>query len=224
MKRTERVRTKRLTICPLTDEELRAKRDGENDPEMKKAYSEMLEGCIAHPDERIWYTEWCIRQKDGTPVGGICFKGTEQLYEVEIGYGIDEAYRGNGYASEAVGAMVNWAFSQSEKLYYVMAEVGDGNEGSLNVLKKNGFVATARGEEGMRYERVRESVSMIGMFMCFGLSIGMSFGAAVFHNPAIGMCFGLALGVPAGALLDSYRAKSRSEAETAHRKHYGLIE
>lgn len=223
MKRTETVRTKRLTICPMTDEELHAKRDGETDPETKNAYSEMLAGCEAHPDERIWYTDWCIRLKDGTPIGGIGFKGTACFAEVELGYAIDEAYRGNGYASEAVRAMVDWAFSRSEEIFYVMAEVIDGNEVSIRVLEKNGFSAVIRGKEGMRYARTREQTSMSGVFLCFGMAFGTSIGS-MFHNMALGMSFGILGGLALGACLDSAAKKRQAEAERIHREHYGLTE
>ena len=41
-----------------------AKSQKESDPEMKQAYTEMLEGCLSNPDKRIWYAIWNMELKD----------------------------------------------------------------------------------------------------------------------------------------------------------------
>lgn len=51
-----RVETERMYLYPLSDEEMRLVIEKESDPEMKQAYTEMLEGSLSHPDNRIWYT------------------------------------------------------------------------------------------------------------------------------------------------------------------------
>ena len=42
------------------------------DEEMKQAYEEMLQGCIASPSTRIWNAVWYMELKEskGTIVGG----------------------------------------------------------------------------------------------------------------------------------------------------------
>jgi len=62
----------------------------------------MLEGCLAHPGEWDWYAMWMIEKSDGTHIGDLCFKGIEAGRNPEIGYGILEEYRGQGFATEAV--------------------------------------------------------------------------------------------------------------------------
>ena len=41
----------------------------EQDEELKKAYSEMRDGCLQHPDQWDWYAIWMIEKTDGR--GGI---------------------------------------------------------------------------------------------------------------------------------------------------------
>ena len=82
----------------------------ETDEELKKAYSEMLEGCLAHPEEWDWYAMWMIEKTGGTHIGDLCFKGIEEGRNPEIGYGILEEYRGQGFATEAVKRTLKWAF------------------------------------------------------------------------------------------------------------------
>ena len=50
----------------------------EQDEELKKAYSEILEGCLRHPDQWDWYVVWMIEKTDGTHVGDLCFKGLRE--------------------------------------------------------------------------------------------------------------------------------------------------
>lgn len=120
---------------------------------LKKAYSEMLNGCLAHPDQWVWYALWMIELKDGTHIGEFCFKGISEEGIVEIGYGITSDYQGCGYATEAVGALVNWALMQTGILC-IKAEVEETNIASLKVLKKLGFTQTKeKGNEGLLFIR-----------------------------------------------------------------------
>ena len=99
--------TDRLRIYPASREQMEAFIAAETDAELKKAYTEMLEGCLRHPDQWEWFAMWMIELRDGTHIGDLCFKGLDANGMAEIGYGILEEYHGQGYAAEAVGAAVN---------------------------------------------------------------------------------------------------------------------
>ena len=61
-----RVETERMYLYPLSDEEMRLIIEKESDPEMKQAYTEMLEGSFSNPDKRIWYATaiyWQLSKK-----------------------------------------------------------------------------------------------------------------------------------------------------------------
>ena len=118
---------------------------------LREAYTEMLNGALAHPNERAWYAIWMIALRNGTHVGELCFKGVSPDGAVEIGYGIDESFEGHGYATEAVNAVTAWAFQQ-DGIARIEAEAEEENVASLRVLEKSGFVPTGeRGEEGPRF-------------------------------------------------------------------------
>ena len=147
------IETERLFLYPISDEEMQTIIDNEKDPEMKKAYSEMLQGCLDSPKDRVWYATWNMELKNEpkTIVGDLCFKGITDDGMVEIGYGLKEGYCGNGYMTEAVRAMTEWAISQ-DKVSRVEAETDPDNQPSKNVLAKVGFVPTGEmGEEGPRF-------------------------------------------------------------------------
>ena len=69
----------------------------------------------------------------------------------EIGYGISKEYRNNGYAAEAVKAVLKWAFD-NPGVIAVEAETDPENAASKRVLEKCGFTFNGEmGEEGLRY-------------------------------------------------------------------------
>ena len=118
---------------------------------LKAAYTEMLNGCLRHRDQWEWYAIWMIERKDGTHIGELCFKGLSAEGIAEIGYGISEEYQNNGYATEAVKSVLEWAFSHPE-VVAVEAETDPDNTASKRVLEKCGFVLNGViGEEGPRW-------------------------------------------------------------------------
>ncbi|QVK20730.1 GNAT family N-acetyltransferase [Mycoplasmatota bacterium] len=58
-----------------------------------------------------WFA-WIVAEKEtGHIVGDVGFKGApNELGDVEIGFGIDSAFRRRGYATEAALALMKWAF------------------------------------------------------------------------------------------------------------------
>lgn len=150
----EEIQTERLRILPLSLAELQAlvnqyKCDA---PELSQAYGEMLYHCQEYPDQFLWYTSWKFCKKESaTVVGYAGFKGLSNGKHVEIGYGVDAQYEGNGYATEGVKGLCQWAFS-TDQVTFIEAETEPDNAASQKVLQKNGFIATGKnGEEGPRF-------------------------------------------------------------------------
>ena len=144
--------TERLFLIPLRTDALQGLIDRTADPELADAYRDMQNGCIAHPDQWLWYTAWGIYQNDsGDWVGDLCFKGLPENGHPEIGYGISPEFQGQGYATEAVRAACRWALAQPG-VAAVEAETEPANAASQAVLRKVGFVPTGTvGKEGPRF-------------------------------------------------------------------------
>ena len=145
--------TARLLLYPISEEEMRLLIVQEKDVVLKQAYSEMLQGCIDEPEKRIWHILWFIelKSKKGTVVGDLSFKGLNANGMVELGYGLRDGYCGNGYMTEAVKAITEWALSQ-DGVNYVEAETSPENTASQRVLAKAGFIPTGdNGDEGPRF-------------------------------------------------------------------------
>lgn len=149
------IETKRLVIYPASREQMEALIASETNDELRKAYQEMLAGCLKAPDRWEWHAMWMIELKDGTHIGELCFKGLEADGTAEIGYGIAEEYRGRGYATEAVKAVSARAF-EYPAVTAVTAETAADNTASQRVLEKCGFAASGEnGEEGPRFILLR---------------------------------------------------------------------
>ena len=145
------IRTERLTIYSASQEQMEAMIASEQNEELKKAYTEMLEGCLRHPDQWDWYAMWMIEKTDGTHIGDLCFKGLREDGIAEIGYGILEEHQGQGYATEAVQAACHWAFLHPD-VRSLEAETDAENAASQRVLEKCGFRPNGTfGEEGPRF-------------------------------------------------------------------------
>ena len=147
------IETNRLKIYSASKEQMEAFIAAQSVEVLKEAYAEMLDGCLAHPDQWEWYAIWMIELKYGVHIGELCFKGIDESGSTEIGYGIAEDYRGCGYAAEAVRAAVSLALEQ-DTINCVTAEVDKDNTSSVRVLEKSGFEQSAEiGEEGPIYRK-----------------------------------------------------------------------
>ncbi len=145
--------TERLKVHVASQEEMEQFIAGQTEEELIKAYREMLDGYLAHPEQGEWYAIWMVTRHDGLQVGDLCFKGLNVDGSVEIGYGINGEFQGRGYATEAVSAAVDWALKQ-DGVMRVEAEAEPDNIASQRVLVNCGFVPTGTvGEEGPRYVR-----------------------------------------------------------------------
>ena len=149
------VESERLSIVPRDLEAMKQLFEEEADDDMKLAYADMLAAMRDLPGREEWGTEWAITLKTGELVGGICFKGEPDAEgSVEIGYGIKGEHQHQGYATEAVGAMLRWALEQ-EGVKKICAQTDLRNIISQRVLIRNGFLRDGFGDEGPRFVYVK---------------------------------------------------------------------
>ena len=124
----------------MSDAEIEALIERTPSDELRAAYGEMLSGGKSDPENRVWYAPWSMVLKDAQEyVGDLGFKGPVKKHAVEIGYGVLPEYEGQGYTTEAVQAMTQWAFQQKD-VVFVEAETDPENKASQRVLEKCGFV------------------------------------------------------------------------------------
>lgn len=80
------------------------------------------------------------KQDPASLIGTIGFWRIEKHnYRAEIGYMLDSAHHRQGLMQEAIGAVLDYGFSDLQ-LHSVQANVNPGNAASARMLEKNGFV------------------------------------------------------------------------------------
>ncbi len=156
MRDTTGIKTSRLDLKPLNQEQLRNYLDREEifirgigpasriilTPALRKAIQmKLLKLAQASRHDSVWITYWLIKvPPEGFGAGMIGFKGCpDQNGEVEIGYGIDPAYRNLGYTTEAVRGMIRWAFGDPRCLRIIAPDTLRSNLASNRVLEKVGM-------------------------------------------------------------------------------------
>jgi [ribosomal protein S5]-alanine N-acetyltransferase len=125
-----------------------------NDENSQRYFLASLEQ--AGPEDAGWNLWFCVRREPRALVGGAGFKGRPQDGVVEIGYSMLESEQRRGYCTEAVRALIGWAFSHPE-VKMVIAHTLPELKPSIRVMEKCGFVFAGYGplEEGVqtvRYE------------------------------------------------------------------------
>lgn len=80
-----------------------------------------------------------VELRDGTYVGdvGLFYMAPAQHRSIELGFSFAPAHQGNGYATEAARALVDWAFSVG--LHRVYGRLEPRNVASARVLEKLGM-------------------------------------------------------------------------------------
>jgi RimJ/RimL family protein N-acetyltransferase len=97
-----------------------------------------LERMRSRPSGRSWCIRAIVRDQDDELIGHSGFHGPpEDVGRAEIGYNVLEPFRRNGYATETVQSLVEWARRQGERVVY--ASISPSNSASIGVVTKLGF-------------------------------------------------------------------------------------
>jgi len=130
------ITTQRLTLVPCTEDLVLSIADGY---EMGPHIEFHIEDLKKDATLLGWGPWFVIHNGSNCVIGDIGFKGKPEANKmVEVGYGISLSEWGKGYATEAVHAIIQWAFS-SQKVDRVIAECLEDNYASIKVLKKLGM-------------------------------------------------------------------------------------
>lgn len=115
-------------------------------PEIKDALEEMIQMVSDDKKNWKWHTNWeIIYKKENRIIGGTAFYGSPDISGIcETAYIIQEEYRRQGFAYEALSETVKWALLNGAKT--VKAEVEKKNEASRRLLLKLKFIKSEETE------------------------------------------------------------------------------
>jgi RimJ/RimL family protein N-acetyltransferase len=100
----------------------------------------MIAGMAADdPERRGWFQYAIERTADRAHIGDVAVKLHENRRQAEIGFSLAAAYHGQGYATEAVRAVLDHLFLV-RGLHKVSAECDARNAASARLLERVGFV------------------------------------------------------------------------------------
>jgi ribosomal-protein-alanine N-acetyltransferase len=105
-----------------------------------RGFGASIEAVRAEPVRRLWGDRLLIsRDGERRLVGSVVFHGKPDEDGVaEVGYGIEQASQGRGFATEAARACVGWAFGQAQ-VQVVRATTFPFHRASLRVIEKLGM-------------------------------------------------------------------------------------
>jgi RimJ/RimL family protein N-acetyltransferase len=111
-----------------------------------------LQASATHGEQQPFGYYRLTRVSDGKAIGGVGFKGQPDSGCVEIGYGLVPSARGNGYAAEAVMALLQ--FVADHGISRVIADTTLDNVASQRTLVRAGFNLVRSDAELHHYEVV----------------------------------------------------------------------
>jgi len=142
--------TSRLRLRPLSLDDAPAVFEIHADPQTVEYWGHDLMSQVGQAEELIrgnieWVESgssyyWAIEWRDRAGLIGTCtlFKLDQQNRHAEVGYILNRAFWGRGLMSEALSAMIDYAFNTLD-LHRLEADTDPRNLASLALLEKFGF-------------------------------------------------------------------------------------
>lgn len=111
-------------------------------PALKEALEQTILPNVADTSKNyLFSTLWTVISKgDNQMVADLCIVGEPNAEgEIEIGYGTYDHFQNKGFMTEAVGCIIDWAYTHPG-VKSIFASTEKTNTPSFRVLEKNKFV------------------------------------------------------------------------------------
>ena len=167
---------------------------------------------IEPSDEKdLWNADWIISFTKGGKerIGKASFDGEKVRGTVPLKVELEEEYRNQGYGTEAICRMVNWAF-RHPNVYEVAAEAEHDNDKAVKALEKAGFVYRGEDQHMEQYSIIRSKSNWLGIYLVIGICLGLLLGI-VLSALKLGFVIGLVVSLCIGAAMDSSEKHKREQ-------------
>ena len=172
----------------------------------------------ASDDADLWNADWIISlsKEEGKKIGRFSFAGEKVLGTVPIQIELDKEYQNQGYGTEAIIMMTNWAF-HFPNVYEIKTETDRENDKYVKALKKAGFVYRSFEGRTEYYSLTKPKTAWTGLYLFLGVFFGLVLGVAV-TTVVTGLIIGVVIGLIIGLSMDVAANKER-EKVTGKRRH-----
>ncbi|KAK6221047.1 hypothetical protein LQW54_001620 [Pestalotiopsis sp. IQ-011] len=156
------VTTDKCFVRPLEESDAPALAAAANHPEIARFMRNRFPNPYTLDDANSWINfsskreprvDFCICLNDGTYAGGIGLMPSDpkdtECRTWELGYWLAKEQWGKGITTSAVKGFCQWAFAAFPELSRIEAGIYEGNDGSMKVLERVGFI-----KEGVRRKAV----------------------------------------------------------------------
>ena len=178
----------------------------------KKYLLKSSEIVIEPSDEQdLWNADWIISLANGEErrIGRASFAGEKALGAVPLQVELEEEYRNQGYGTQVIRMMVNWAFRHSN-VYEVKAEAEHENDKAVKALGKAGFVYRGGKQHIEQYSITKSKSAWTGLYVMIGIFLGILLGI-VLSNQKLGLGIGLVVSIATGIALDNSEKQRREQ-------------
>lgn len=180
---------------------------------MDKKYLLKSSKIVIEPsnEQDLWNADWIISFADGERrrIGRASFAGEKALGTVPLYVELEEEFRDQGYGTQAICMMVDWAFRHSN-VYEVKAEAEHENDKAVKALGKAGFVYRSEDKHIEQYSVIKNKSAWTGLYMMIGIFLGIFLGI-VLSSPKLGMGIGLVVSIGIGIALDNGEKHRREQ-------------
>ena len=167
---------------------------------------------IEHSNEQdLWNADWIISFAKGEKhrIGKASFAGEKALGTVPLYVELEEEYQDQGYGTQVIRMMVDWAF-RHPNVYEVKAEAEHENDKAVKALGKAGFVYRSEDKHIEQYSVTKNKSAWTGLYVMIGIFLGIFLGI-VLSSPKLGMGIGLVVSVGIGIALDNGEKHRREQ-------------
>ncbi len=127
-------------------------------PDLREALPTFIASQENAPDDIVW-NGLVIHKADSMLIGDIGFMGgPDEQGSIEIGYSIVPEYRNQGYATEMVGVLLEWA-TREPGITTITALTLPDNASSIKVLEKVGMQRIGQNAEYVLWELHKEDIT-----------------------------------------------------------------
>lgn len=161
--------------------------------------------------QNLWDADWDIYMKsdEEKKLGTISFAGGKSLGVVPISIQLEERYRNQGYGTEAIKVMVDWAFLH-KNVYEITALAEHENDKYIAALEKAGFVYREGDWNKESYSITKPRTTWLGLYLFIGLIAGFLIGILI-GSAWLGMGIGMVFSFLIGTSMDKQANKEREK-------------